>query len=169
MGSARSLFNELVISIPATDSSIATAATEGIGNFDRLDVAGEDNALHDVCAIVDIVAATGLTEGTGTLVLRLQHADDNGSGAADTWSNCTASTEVQVGGPTVTSISGQVSSGAVTVTSTEQASTAGTYLFGYLGDKRHVRVTVQNTDATTAFTGGITVTYLGANPRDMIR
>ena len=166
MGSPRKLFNELVV-VAASDASIAVTATEGIGAFDRLDAAGEDNALHDLVAIVTFDSAEATA--TAGVSLKLQHADDDGAGNPATWSDATASTASQVGGPTVASISGQVSGNVITADAAAEFGTDDLYVLGYLGDKRHVRVAVTNLDTTDAFTAGITVYYLGANPRDMIR
>lgn len=166
MGSPRKLFNELAI-VSARDASIAISATETIGTFDRLDAAGEDNALHDVVVLVTFDTAEATA--TAGVNIKLQHADDDGSGSPDTWSDATASDEVQIGGPTVTSVSGQVSSGVLTADAPAEFTAQDSYIFGYLGDKRHLRVSVENRDTTTAFVAGISVHYIGANPRDMLR
>lgn len=108
-------------------SIIHAVVVSATGNSGDVDLAGFNSAEFLVDAGVD--AGTGLS-ADHKLVFTLQHADDNGSGAAGDYANVAAADVLGV-----TPASGVV----LTIDSTDEDNTL--YRFGYIGGKRFVKLT----------------------------
>jgi hypothetical protein len=97
------------------------------GNSGDIDLAGFNSAEFIIDAGVD--AGTGLS-ADHKLVFTLQHADDNGSGAAGTYGDIATGDVLGVT---------PASNVVLTIDSTDEDNTL--YRFGYVGGKRFVKLT----------------------------
>jgi hypothetical protein len=82
--------------------------------------------------------------GGAQIAIKLEHADDNGSGAPGTFANVTTAD--------VTAVAG-VTAGVVATVTSDLVPTS----FGYVGDKRYVRVTLTPTGLTAGGPVGVIV------------
>ncbi len=155
MGSPRTLVHEAIFAISDEIQTLAADATVNGASFDR---ANTLNAAHELVVLVDV----GLwVDGTHSFHLE-ESVDDS------VWTNVAAA-DVIVGDP----LSGLANDGAATVTAgvlvIEAITTDNTqYLFGYMGDERYVRLSIDST-ATTTGLADVVSWFVGANPRDNVR
>lgn len=108
-------------------SVLHAIVVDATGNSGDIDLAGFNSAEFIIDAGVD--AGTGLS-ASHNLVFTLQHADDNGSGAADTYGDIAAGDVLGVT---------PASNVVLTIDSTDEDNTL--YRFGYVGGKRFVKLT----------------------------
>jgi len=91
---------------------------------------------------IDEMGASPL--GAAQIAIKLEHADDNGSGAPGTFTDATAAD--------VTGVT-SVSAGVVATATSDVVPTS----FGYVGDKRYIRVTLTPTGLTNGGPVGVIV------------
>lgn len=150
----RSLVNEAVYVEGLASVTVGpTDTTKNAATFDRLNTA---NPVHDVIAIVDVGAWS--TDGTATV--HLEESDNDSD-----WTDVAAA-DVVVGGATAAAPpSGTVGSDWIINGAADDDAAA---IFGYLGDKRYIRVAIDLAGQTTGALAAVQVHYVGANPRNMI-
>ena len=106
-----------------------------------VDLQGFDSAMFMV-DFGDIDEIGGSPVGGAQVEVRLQHADDDGAGAADTYENVASD---DVDGP------GTITNGIVATVATDAALVA----FGYVGPRRFVRVQLLPTGLTNGGNAGV--------------
>lgn len=156
MGSRRSLVNDIVLGIGLDSTSTSAAGATATINAAEFDRRNTLNPAHDLVALVDVGAWT--TDGSVTV--HLEHSDTSGSGFTDV-----ADADVAVGSATGTAAAGQTG-GTVVIDSA--ADDDQQIIFGYLGSKRYVRVSLAIAGQTTGGLAGIVVWYVGGNLRGQI-
>lgn len=137
----RDLHNNVapVQALPAQTISQGTGALN-TGAVDLGGFSGAQVVVH--YGEIDEMGASPL--GGAQIAIKLEHADDNGSGAPGTFVNAT--------GADVTGVA-SVAAGVVATVTSDLVPTS----FGYVGDKRYVRVTLTPTGLTSGGPAGVIV------------
>lgn len=92
-------------------------------------------------ATAEISCGAKVVGDTGTITLLMEHADDNGSGAAGSYSNVTAA-----------AVLGVTPASGIILTLAAGAVAAAVYKAGYVGGKRFIRLTLAETGANATGT-----------------
>jgi hypothetical protein len=137
----RDLHNNIapVQALPARTISQGTGALN-TGAVDLKGFGGAQVVVH----YGEIVEMGASPVGGAQIAIKMEHADDDGTGAPGPFANVTAAD--------VTGVTG-VTAGVVANATSDLAPTS----FGYVGDKRHVRVTLTPTALTTGGPVGVIV------------
>ena len=118
---------QVVAPVKVLDETVPAAVAKDLAGFNS--------------AIIEVSCGAKDAGDTGTITLKLEHADDNGSGAAGTYANVGAADMLGV-----TPASG------IVLTLAGGAVSAAVYKFGYVGGKRFLRFTLAENDSNATGT-----------------
>ncbi|MFQ5954715.1 MAG: hypothetical protein ACE5JZ_06610 [Kiloniellales bacterium] len=141
----RDLHNNIAHAV-AVAPQVISGSNLTSGNIDLQDF----NSAEVVAFLGDIDELGGSPVGAAKLEMKLEHADDDGTGSPGTYANVALA---DVLGPT------SVSSGIVASTTTDQNILA----VGYVGEKRFIRVTLVPTGLTNG--GPVSAWVTKGHPR----